>query len=148
MSLLIDTAAGRSGAVAARGPACRRPARCGSGRSRPVAPSPVRGVTACTAPYRRRQAGWLAGLASVAAVVVIALGTAGQATAGAPVPTSTTMVQVQPGEGLWDLARRSAPGADPAAVVRRIRLLNHLDSAMLVPGTPLRVPAGTGGSRS
>ncbi|QTR04789.1 hypothetical protein J7S33_08300, partial [Saccharothrix algeriensis] len=40
------------------------------------------------------------------------------------VPERTSVVHVQVGESLWDVAVRSAPDHDPEAVVERIKQLN------------------------
>jgi hypothetical protein len=55
------------------------------------------------------------------------------------VPTETTVVRVQPGESLWELAGRVAPDSDAGAVVERIRELNGVEGAVH-PGQPLTVP--------
>jgi hypothetical protein len=56
------------------------------------------------------------------------------------VPSETTVVRVKPGESLWELAGRVAPGADASAVVERIRELNGVDGGVQ-PGQPLTVPS-------
>jgi hypothetical protein len=56
-------------------------------------------------------------------------------------PSSTTVVRVQPGESLWELAGRVAPSSDRSAVVERIRELNGVEGAVQ-PGQPLTVPDG------
>lgn len=85
----------------------------------------------------------LLGLATAITVVLLGLlATAGQS-AGA-VPEATTVTQVRAGETLWDVAQRSVPGADPAAVLDRIQQLNGFDSGAVRAGLPIRVPvAGT-----
>ena len=83
---------------------------------------------------------WLVGVATAVAVAVVGLGALADGVSGATVPTRTEVVRVQPGESLWELARRTAPDSDPAAVVSRIEQLNTLD-APLTPGQPLRVPS-------
>jgi hypothetical protein len=57
---------------------------------------------------------------------------------GARVARPTTVVQ--PGETLWTIARRVAPGADPRATVRRLSELNDLGSAPIVAGQRLVLP--------
>ncbi|RSM60933.1 hypothetical protein DMH03_19640 [Amycolatopsis sp. WAC 01376] len=59
---------------------------------------------------------------------------------GAAVPERTTTVSVSTGETLTDLATRFAPGSDTGAVVAKIKELNSLENAVLVPGLPLTVP--------
>ncbi|MFC4001943.1 LysM peptidoglycan-binding domain-containing protein [Prauserella oleivorans] len=63
-------------------------------------------------------------------------------TGGSAVPADTAVVSVRAGDTLWDVAERTAPGSEPAAVVERIRELNGLTGALVEPGTPLVVPAG------
>ena len=48
---------------------------------------------------------------------------------------------VHPGESLWAVAQRVAPGHDPRAVIDQIADLNHLDSGTLQPGQLLLIPA-------
>ena len=53
-------------------------------------------------------------------------------------PAPTTVVQ--PGETLWGIARRVAPGADPRATVARLTDLNDLGSRPIVAGQRLVLP--------
>ena len=56
-------------------------------------------------------------------------------------PEPTRVVQVMPGDTLYDLAADATPAdGDVAAMVERIQRLNALDSGMLVAGQELRVP--------
>jgi LysM repeat protein len=48
---------------------------------------------------------------------------------------------VLPGETLWAVAQRLAPGQDPRPVVDQIRRLNDLTSAELQAGQQLLLPA-------
>jgi hypothetical protein len=94
---------------------------------------------ATCAPRRARlSVVWVLAVASAACAAVVGLG----ALAGAvepSVPSTTTVVRVQPGESLWELAGRVAPESDVSAVVERIRELNVVDGG-LRPGQPLTVP--------
>jgi hypothetical protein len=83
---------------------------------------------------------WLAALAVASCLVVTGLGLFGGAAANAPVPDRTATVSVGQGDTLSSLAARFAPGSDASAVVARIKELNRLDEAVLVPGLPLTVP--------
>lgn len=56
------------------------------------------------------------------------------------VPKAATVV-VQPGETLWQIATRVAPGADPRTTVHRIEELNGLTTARVSAGQRLYVPA-------
>ena len=97
----------------------------------------------------------VAGLAVMAAsaTAVIALGLlaqiAGQSlepAADAPrPPASSILVTAQPGETVWEVAARVAPGRsgpEVAALAERITVENALSSARLGSGQVLRVPAG------
>lgn len=54
---------------------------------------------------------------------------------------ATASVVAQPGETLWEIAKRVAPGADPRATVAAIRELNGLDRQVsLLAGQSLTVP--------
>ena len=52
----------------------------------------------------------------------------------------TLVVQVEPGDTLYDLAARITVDGDINAMVERIEDLNRLESAMLYAGQKLRVP--------
>lgn len=54
----------------------------------------------------------------------------------------TLVVQVQPGDTLYDLAARITTEGDVNAMVERIEDLNRLDSGFLYAGQKLRVPTG------
>jgi Tfp pilus assembly protein FimV len=97
----------------------------------------------------------VAGLAVMAAsaTAVIAVGLlaqiAGQSVepaADAPrAPASSILVTAQPGETVWEVAVRVAPGRsgpEVAALAERIAVENALSSARLGAGQVLRVPAG------
>ncbi|MDQ2795858.1 MAG: LysM peptidoglycan-binding domain-containing protein [Actinomycetota bacterium] len=49
------------------------------------------------------------------------------------------VVTVAPGDTLWSIAGRVAPGHDPRAEVTHLQQLNGLDSVGLVPGQQVRV---------
>ncbi|GAB3143177.1 LysM peptidoglycan-binding domain-containing protein [Amycolatopsis stemonae] len=83
---------------------------------------------------------WLAALAVASCLVVVGLGLLGGGSASAPVPERTATVSVGQGDTLSSLAARFAPESDASAVVARIKELNRLDDAVLVPGLPLTVP--------
>ena len=61
-----------------------------------------------------------------------------------PEPEPTRMVTVQPGQTLWDIASRAAPGTDLREVVEEIVRVNSLSSAGdLQIGQRLSVPTGS-----
>ena len=53
---------------------------------------------------------------------------------------TATRVTVQPGESLWSIAEREAPGSDPRDTVEDILRLNHLDSVAVEAGSVLLLP--------
>ena len=55
--------------------------------------------------------------------------------------TTTASTVVQPGESLWSVAKRVAPGHDPRAVIDQIAELNNLSSSGLRAGQLLVIPA-------
>ena len=57
-------------------------------------------------------------------------------------PPKTATVVVQPGQTLWQIASRVAPGTDPRTTVHRIEELNGLTTATVSAGQRLYVPAG------
>ncbi|GEL25191.1 hypothetical protein PSU4_41450 [Pseudonocardia sulfidoxydans NBRC 16205] len=93
--------------------------------------------------YRVRRAAALMVLAVVAAGVVVGLGSLADVArdAGPGIPAATAQVVVGQGDTVWDIARRAAPDADPAAAAAHIAELNGLRSAALRPGQVLTVPA-------
>lgn len=64
----------------------------------------------------------------------------GSGPAAAPSGPATAVVVVQPGESLWSIAQAVAPGADPRETVLRLRELNGMADAVVVPGQSLVVP--------
>ena len=127
---------------APRGRPAARPRPVAVRRPHVVSPgaSPRLTPTACKLEEPRRRTGLLVALGVAVALAVAGLGVLGNLSAQANVPTETATVRVGVGEGLWDVAARMAPDADRAAVVDRIKELNHLDSASVRPGQQLTVP--------
>jgi hypothetical protein len=89
-------------------------------------------------PRLRLPASFLIGVVAFLGVVGIGV-LAGEVT-GDQVPTQTAVVWVQPGETLWDVANRAAPGYDTEAVVARIRELNNVPANGVLTGQALQVP--------
>lgn len=90
---------------------------------------------------RAGRAGKLAAAVTVTLMVVIGLGWLSQR-ADPALPQRTAVVRVGAGETIWDVAARVAPRADQRAVVDRIRKLNGLADAEVVPDQQLQVPDG------
>jgi LysM domain len=117
-------------------------------RAEPVAPPRRRRVvrvarvvtrTDC-APRLRLPVSWMLAVAGVACAAVVGLGVL-SGSGESSVPSRTTVVRVEPGESLWELAGRVAPGSDASAVVDRIRDLNGGLTSGVTPGQPLTVPS-------
>ncbi|WP_410568665.1 LysM peptidoglycan-binding domain-containing protein [Amycolatopsis sp. cmx-4-61] len=131
-------------------PAPLRPVRVLRGRRGEVPRPPTRArVVAgrrpagapCAAPRRVPvRWPWLAGLAVASCLMITGLGFLGSGSSGAAVPARTATVSVGQGDTLSSLAARFAPDSEPGAVVAKIKELNRLDGAVLVPGLPLTVP--------
>lgn len=68
----------------------------------------------------------------------------GGAATGSHEGGSVPIVMVQPGESLWAVAERVAPGADPRDVIDAIVAFNHLGSADVMAGQQLGIPAPYG----
>ena len=71
---------------------------------------------------------------------VLGVGMLADAFVGDAVPEGTMVIWVEPGETLWDVAKRSAPGYDPTAVVHRIHELNEIPGNDVLAGQALQVP--------
>lgn len=87
-------------------------------------------------------------LVAASAAVVVALGLLARVAEPAPMPVrppAPVVVTAEPGETVWDVAARVAPGrpgAEVAAVAERIVADNALGSVRLEPGQVLRVAEG------
>ncbi|OBA60300.1 hypothetical protein A5647_15175 [Mycobacterium sp. 1100029.7] len=125
-------------------------------QSRPAG-APMRyrgtGVAVSAASHRRRPVTvkTTIGLALMAGIITLWLGlmaNLGQIANGASgdsaaaVPDRLSVVQVEPGESLQDVAHRVAPAAPARQVADRIRELNNLNSPMLTAGQTLVAPVG------
>jgi hypothetical protein len=103
--------------------------------SRPVRPSTTRRSTVRLT-RRGRAVVFLVGLA-VAMVAGFVLAAGSTATEHSE---STTVIQVGPGETLWDIARSVAVEGHTADMVDHIKQLNGLTGSALEVGEELRVP--------
>jgi len=57
-----------------------------------------------------------------------------------PVPASSRSYVVRPGDTLWSIADRVAPGQDPRPIVDAITGANGVDPGAIVPGQSLIIP--------
>ena len=64
----------------------------------------------------------------------------GGATASLEAGAPAEIVMVQPGESLWTLAERIAPGADPRDVIEELKAFNRLASADVWAGQQISIP--------
>lgn len=94
-----------------------------------VGPGPVR-LT------RRGRLVLLGLLVALAALLVATAAQPGRAADRAKLPSTV----VQPGDTLWSIAGRHAPGRDRIATIEDIRRLNHLDGYSLQVGQRLTLP--------
>ncbi|MFB9902536.1 LysM peptidoglycan-binding domain-containing protein [Allokutzneria oryzae] len=125
----------------------KRPLRRHPGRGTVIVPTPAHSAVACR--VRRRSATARAldvlGALVLTALAVVALGLLAQLRGvddGPALPEAVSIVEVDPGESLWQLARRVAPDSPSGAVVNRIVELNELPDHVVHAGQPLRVPDG------
>jgi nucleoid-associated protein YgaU len=90
---------------------------------------------------RRRR---LVVLATAAVVAGFWAGPVAHALGGAPppVPVVSRTYVVRPGDTLWAIATRVAPGEDPRPLVDALARVNGLDAGRLVPGRTVVVPVG------
>ena len=113
-----------------------------AGLGRPRAQRPATAPATTTTRLTRR--GRL--LVSLVALLVAVTGAVlltggGAALAGTDRPAvSHRQVTVQPGQTLWQIAERTAPGSDPRETVQRILDLNGLQTSEVQAGTALQLP--------
>lgn len=146
-----ETAPGRTGAdvLHRHGTGAPRPAPARRRDERPVRPRrlaafppPAPPVVACRRVFVRRRIAALVLGALVVAGIVVGLALLGASAGDSAVPDRTVVVQVAPGETLWELAERAAPNSPTEQVVDRIRQLNGMRGVTVHPGQPLIVPDG------
>ena len=82
----------------------------------------------------------LLGFLAAAFVVMVAFGGWATATLDSGTPDKVRVIEVQPGDTLYDLAARVTTDGDVNAMVEQIEDLNHLDSSVVYAGQKLRVP--------
>ena len=151
MSTIIVTGAPyrrRGRATAATGRAVRAAGRAAAPTGRAVAPVGRAVAPAGRAPVRltRRGRAVVAVLLLLLAVTVLGLlrapATATTGGRGASASPVAERVTVRPGETLWQIAERAAPGVDPRDTVARIREMNGLRTSAVAAGRVLWVPPG------
>lgn len=80
-------------------------------------------------------------LAAVAAAVLLTgTGSAAGTDRSGGAAHGGVVVTVRPGETIWQIAERVAPGADPRDTVQSILDLNQLQTSQVRVGTALRLP--------
>jgi hypothetical protein len=77
---------------------------------------------------------------TVALLIVLALGVLWGSGSVATENSGTLVVQVEPGDTLYDIAARVTTEGDINATVEEIEDLNRLDSTVVYAGQKLRVP--------
>jgi nucleoid-associated protein YgaU len=83
-------------------------------------------------------------ISTIVVALVLLLPSAFGATTGPPTAAPTEDYVVRSGDTLWDIAEeRTSVGEDVRGTITSIRLLNDLDSSMIMPGEILMVPALT-----
>jgi len=103
-------------------------------------PTTVTGRVSSPAPLRLTRRGRIAVVAALLAMLSTLGGLVGHAaTAGADQRQAVRHVTVRPGETLWQLAERVAPGADPRVVVAQLAAINHLPGDGVAAGQRLIV---------
>ena len=93
-------------------------------------------------PVRLTRRGRVLLLLLLVSVVLVAfsLGRNTASADGSRVPRAPRTAVVQPGETLWSIAQRVAPGTDPRLTVARLTDMNALGSAPIVAGQRLLLP--------
>lgn len=74
------------------------------------------------------------------ALSVSMVAVAASASRAADPPGARPTAVVQPGDTLWSIASRHAPGRDPLATIEEIRRLNDLDDYGIYAGQELTLP--------
>jgi nucleoid-associated protein YgaU len=102
---------------------------------------PAQRVPAALRLTRRGRAVLLSVLVGAAVVGGLTVGQNPSAASGAAAPPrSYTYVVVEPGDTLWQIARRAAPGVDPRITIGRIRDLNALPGVDIQTGQRIALP--------
>lgn len=83
----------------------------------------------------------VAAVVTVVAVVTLSVGFSPAATSSDQAAPELRSLTVLPGDTLWDVAARVAPGQDRFATMDRIAGLNELEGHVLEPGAELFIPA-------
>jgi LysM repeat protein len=109
--------------------------------ARPGAARPARGTRSALRLTRRGRAALLSVLVGAAVVGGLTVGQNPSVASGeAAEPRSYTYVVAEPGDTLWQIARRAAPGVDPRITIGRIRDLNALPGVDIQTGQRIALP--------
>jgi len=119
------------------------PARRSAGRPVRAAAAPVAAPRSASRLTRRGRllVTGLVLLLLVVAAVLLSGGMTASAGTDRGAPVTAERVTVAPGETLWQIAERVAPGTDPRETVARILELNGLQTAQVQVGTALLLPS-------
>lgn len=101
-------------------------------------------VTAPVRPLRLTRRGRAVVLATLVTLLLAAFSLGRVGSEAAPrgaAQSALSQTVVQPGESLWSVAKRVAPGHDPRAVIDQIADLNDLESSSLRAGQLLVIPS-------
>ncbi|HEX6935833.1 MAG TPA: LysM peptidoglycan-binding domain-containing protein [Actinomycetes bacterium] len=106
---------------------------------------PARRIEPADAPLRLTRRGRLLVTALTLLLLVVAgvLASGGVPAVAGSEPGSAATAQrvtVRPGETLWAIAERAAPGTDPRATIAEIMDLNALESSSVAAGSVLLLP--------
>ena len=91
-------------------------------------------------PVRLTRRGRIALFSLCLLVVGLLAALAAPATQAARPPTAPRTTVVQPGDTLWSVATRHAPGRDPFLVIEEIRRRNGISDLTIHPGQELVLP--------
>lgn len=119
----------------------------GARLSRAPHPLPRNAARAALAPARTIARRRDAAVVAVTVVAIVLIGLVGFMVRGlgdSGAPAAETTVQVEPGDTLFGIAERVAPGEPAAATIGRIRVMNELAGTTVHSGQTLRVPVSAG----
>jgi LysM domain len=99
-------------------------------------------TAAVRSPVRLTRRGRLVLLALLLGLTTAVAGLVSSPGQAADRPGTAPTVVVRPGDTLWSIARRYAPGRDPFETIDAIRRLNGIQDYTVHPGERLALPSG------